>query len=160
MNEQGPGALARCCVRLATPADARELAQMSRIYVEHGLGWRYTEARMRAAIAHRATNVAVAHEDSQIVGFGMMEYGEARAHLTLLAVHRYRQRRGIGTAIVRWLEDAARTAGLDVVRVEARADNAAAHAFYLKLGYVEKELLVGHYAKQEDAVRFEKRLGS
>ena len=70
-------------IRLATPQDAALIAEMSRDYVEHGLGWSWTAARVLAAVNNRATNVAVAGE---LAGFGLMHYGDDSAHLALLAV--------------------------------------------------------------------------
>lgn len=43
-------------------------------------------------------------------------------------------------------------------RVEARADNAGALAFYRKHGYVESEQVLGMYFGAEDGVALSKRL--
>ena len=44
-------------VRLAIPADAAEIAAMSRDQIENGLGWSWNEARVRRSIGDRETNV-------------------------------------------------------------------------------------------------------
>src|SRR4051795_9281782 len=45
-------------IRLATAAHARSIAEMSREYIEYGLGWSWTQARVLKAIQDEATNVA------------------------------------------------------------------------------------------------------
>src|SRR5882672_6808592 len=74
-------------VRLAVPGDAAAIAEMSRDFIEHGLGWGWTEARVLRNIQDKATNVAVIREEGQLFGFGIMKYGEESAHLFLLGVH-------------------------------------------------------------------------
>src|SRR5947208_2499706 len=113
-------------VRLASSSDAADIAEMSRDFIEHGLGWGWTEARVLKNIQDRSTNVAVIREQEQLFGFGIMKYADESAHLFLLGVHYLRRRRGLATALVAWLEASARTAGIERIRVEARVTNAAA----------------------------------
>ena len=145
-------------IRLATPHDAVRIAAMSRDLIEHGLLWRWTPARVLASIRDRATNVAIASENDRVDGFGIMNYRDDEAHLNLLAVHPARRRRGLGAAIVRWLEASALTAGIGLISVEARTSNLAARAFYEKLGYCEMQTLPRYYFGSEDAVRIAKDL--
>jgi [ribosomal protein S18]-alanine N-acetyltransferase len=145
-------------VRLALPGDAVDIAEMSRDFIEHGLGWGWTEARVIKNIRDRSTNVAVIREEDQLFGFGIMKYREETAHLFLLGVHFLRRRRGIGSALLAWLEASAQTAGLEKIGVEARADNQAARLFYRDRGYREVGAILGYYRGAEDAVRLEKVL--
>ena len=62
-------------IRLATAADAQPIADMSREYVEHGLGWSWTTARVAAAIEDESTNVAVVHLSDGVAGVGNMYQG-------------------------------------------------------------------------------------
>jgi len=142
-------------IRLAVTQDAALIAEMSRDYVEHGLGWSWTPARVLAAVNNRATNVAVAGE---LLGFGIMHYGDDSAHLALLAVRPARQRCGLGTLLLEWLEKPARVAGIECIRLEARVDNPGAIAFYRHQGFREAGCLAGYYRGTVDAVRMEKRL--
>ena len=145
-------------VSLAAAADARRIAEMSRDHVESGLGWSWTPARVLKAIHDSSTNVAVVREKGGVLGFGIMRYGEQRAHLTLLAVLPAERRRGLGAVLVSWLEQSARIAGLEFVQLEARADNPGAIAFYRALGYEPAGSQPGYYRGEVDATRFEKRL--
>ncbi|HEY6943428.1 GNAT family N-acetyltransferase [Dokdonella sp.] len=145
-------------IGLARADEALAMALQSRELVEHGLRWRWTPERLRRAIAARDTNVAVARVEGGLVGFGVMQYLDEEARLCLLAVRPGSRRQGTGTKLVRWLEAAALEAGIGVIRLEARRRNAAARAFYRRLGYEEVMLSIGYYAPHEDAVRFAKDL--
>jgi ribosomal protein S18 acetylase RimI-like enzyme len=150
--------LAESNIRLATADDAARIAILSRDHVEHGLGWGWTPPRVLASIRDRATNVAVAYDNSELSGFGIMKYRDDEAHLNLLAVHPAQHRRGTGSALVRWLEAAAITAGIGLITVEARVSNTIARTFYRKLGYREMALLPRYYSGREDAIRIAKDL--
>ena len=145
-------------IRLARAGDARPIARMSRECIEQGLGWRWTETRVLSCIRHPSVNVVVAREGSVLAGFGIMEYGEDEAHLLLFAVHRRHRREGVGGALVRWLEATALTAGIGLIRLEARSDNPGARSFYRALGYREIGTIRGFYLGREDAVSIAKDL--
>jgi ribosomal-protein-alanine N-acetyltransferase len=145
-------------IRLATIDDAPRIGAMSRDLIEQGLRWRWTPARIRECIRSRSTNVAVAPAGEGIAGFAIMEYRDDEAHLILLGVDPAQRRRGIASALIAWHEDAALTAGIGTVYVEARADNAETRAFYRKLGYSEVQRVGGYYDGVEDAVRLAKDL--
>jgi len=145
-------------IRLAAAVHARSIAEMSREYIEYGLGWSWTQTRVLKAIHDEATNVAVIHERTAVVAFGIMRYGEERAHLVLLGVAAGHRKRGLGGLLLAWLEKSAVTAGLERVQLEARADNPDAIAFYVEQGYVRAGTVPGYYRGSVDAVRLEKRL--
>jgi [ribosomal protein S18]-alanine N-acetyltransferase len=145
-------------IRLATAADALAIADMSRQYIEDGLGWSWTPTRIAAAIEEESTNVAVIHQSGGMAGFGIMHYGERSAHLALLAVHPSQRRHGLAAQLLSWLEKCADTAGIERIRVEARSDNPAAIAFYQKHGYTQTDRLARYYRGVLDALRLEKTI--
>ena len=147
-------------IRFATPADAAAIAALSRVEIEQGLPWTWREPRVRGAIADPDTNVIVVGRPCAVTAFGLMYYAVDDAHLLLFAVHRSQQRRGIGSALLQWLEDAARAAGASRIRVEARLDNEAARSFYNERGYHEGEIVRRMYSGMLDGVRLEKWLRS
>jgi ribosomal-protein-alanine N-acetyltransferase len=147
-------------ISLAAPAHARCIAEMSREYIEYGLGWSWTQARVLKAIHDASTNVAVIRENDAILGFGIMRYGERRAHLVLLGVHLDHRKRGLGALLMAWLEKCAVTAGVERIQVEARADNQPALTFYQEQGYRQQGIVPGYYRGMIDAVRLEKTLFS
>src|SRR4029453_14183181 len=122
--------LAQCEIRLARSSDAREIALLSRDCIERGLTWSWTPARVRRSILDRATNVVVVRDDRNLVAFAIMRYHDEQGHLDLFAVRSDQQRCGIGSAVLRWLEVSARIAGLIAIRLQVRATNATAIAFY------------------------------
>ena len=148
-------------VRLAEPGDARAIAEMSRDFIESGLGWRYDPASIQRALRRRETTVLVASERPTYVagerpglsGFAVMDFGDERAHLVLLAVQPVLRRRGIGRRLVDWLMDTAIVAGMASVHLELRADNEAARRFYRALGFSETVLMPRYYNGREAAMR-------
>lgn len=147
-------------VHLAQPEDADDIAALSRDLIERGLPWTWRAARIRGAIRDPDTNVAVVRMDGALVAFGIMEYLEEDAYLSLLAVRGASQRRGIGRSLLRWLEASALVAGCSRIRVEARRDNGPARTFYNELGYHEVAVTQGRYGGDVDGVRLEKWLAS
>ena len=59
-------------LRLATRDDAQLIARLSRDRIEQGLGWSWTTPRVLRSIRDRETNVVVALEASEALGFGIM----------------------------------------------------------------------------------------
>jgi ribosomal-protein-alanine N-acetyltransferase len=139
-------------LRLATPADAADIATMSRDLIEHGLGWSWTRTRVARNIANRDTATLVAGNGRRVVGFAMMYFGDDHAHLNLLAVRPAYQRAGIGRRMVTWLADSARVAGITAIHLEVRSSNAAARRFYRAVGFQEVTLLPRYYSGVEAAV--------
>ena len=140
--------------RLAVPADAYEIAVMSRYLVEVGLrGWSWPPERVAKAIRARSSLVVVAEVRPHLVGFAIMEFGDVQAHLSLLAVKPSHQRCGIGRALMQWLEDSALTAGIQTFTLELRANNYGARAFYRLVGFAEGSYIPGYYRGIETALR-------
>jgi len=148
-------------IRLAEPRDAQAIAVMSRDFIESGLGWKYDAARVMRAIRERETLAVVACEGKggkgAIAGFAIMEFGDERAHLVLLAVRPSHRRAGIGQRMLEWLLESARCAGIASVHLELRAVNEAARRFYRAMGFYETVLVPGYYrsgeGKKEGALR-------
>ena len=148
-------------IELATSADARAIANLSRDVIEQGLGWSWTAPRVLKALRDDATNVIVArrqHRVGDVAGFAIMRYGDDSAHIVLFAVDVAHRRCGIGSALMAWLETTARTAGINTIALEARSGNREARAFYGQVGFNEIGVRVSYYRGVEDAVRFEKSL--
>jgi [ribosomal protein S18]-alanine N-acetyltransferase len=150
--------IADVAIRLATHADAVEIAMMSRDEIEYGLPWRWRHDRVASAIANADTNVVVVGEHGALTAFGIMSYASVDAHLLLFAVRRSSQRTGIGSAVLLWLEAVARTAGARRILVEARRDNVAARSFYGEHGYHERTIKKAMYSGLADGIRLEKLL--
>ena len=140
--------------RLAVPPDADAIALMSRELIETGLGgWSWDPQRVARAIRARDTVVLVAAVQNPLVGFAIMNFGDTRAHLSLLAVKPTHQRRGIGARMMAWLEESALVAGVATINLELRTNNSAARDFYRALGFTETAYIPGYYQGVETALR-------
>ena len=148
---------AQIVIRLAKPDEAQSIARMSRDWIEHGLGWSWTAARVSQTIGDGSTNVAVLARDDRLEGFGIMQYlQDDAAHLVLLAVAPVLRHQGNGRQLLCWLEQSAQVAGSTSIALECRSDNINAIAFYQHLGYLQVDTVSGYYEGRVDAVQLRK----
>jgi ribosomal protein S18 acetylase RimI-like enzyme len=147
-------------IGLATLADARSIALISRDEIEHGLRWNWTPPRVRRAIEDRETNVVAARRGTVLIGFALMKYRSDDAHLLLLGVTPGYRRKGVATAMLMWLEETLRVADIAAIQVEVRASNRVALAFYAKLGYEQVNATDRYYQGAETALHLFKELAS
>lgn len=140
-------------LRLARPADASTIANLSRDLIEYGLRWRWTPERVAASIRAADVNVIVARIHDNVAGFAIMRYGGDDAHLDLLAVAPPDRRAGVGRQLLEWLEKCAVVAGIFSVTLEVRAANQGARLFYQRMGYRALVELPGYYQGVEAALR-------
>ena len=145
-------------LRLARRRDARTIANLSRDLIETGLGWRWTPKRVEHAIVDTETLSLVAETRIEIAGFGLMEFHAHHAHLTLFAVRESHRRTGLGTRMLEWMTESARTAGCERIVLEVRSTNEGAQRFYERAGYYAEKTLDGYYDGKEAAVRMVKHL--
>ena len=147
-------------LRLARSDDARAMAAMSRDLIEVGLGWRYSPARVAGLSRDPDTVALVACCGDTVAGFAIMQFGDERAHLTLLCVRPAHQRRGHGThGSIEWLArvGARRRHRVDPPRA-ARRQRVGASAFYRTLGFGETITVPDYYATGIAAQRMVKLL--
>jgi len=146
-------------IELATHSDAPGIAMLSRDLIEQGLGWRWNSKKVIRAINDGSTNVVVAKKGRILAGFGIMIYGDEKANLDLLAVKHRFHRNGIGTGIVRWLEQVAGSAGIFHIYVQLREKNAIAENFYSRLGFEIVDVVPNFYRRIESSVIMYKYTG-
>jgi ribosomal-protein-alanine N-acetyltransferase len=147
-------------MQFADGSDAAVLASISRDLIEDGLGWRYRAQAVHRLIADPETVTLVARAGASIAGFGIMKFGDERAHLVLLAVRPEFRRRGIARRVLLWLVESAVIAGVASIHVELRARNTGAYAFYRAIGFAETLRVPGYYAGRETAIRMLRLLGT
>jgi len=145
-------------IGLARGWDAREIAEMSRDLIEHGLTWSWTPARVQHFISGSDSTVIVARRERRIAAFAIMHFGDEAAHLNLLAVATVHRRQGLGGQLMNWLTTTAITAGVFRINLELRTHNEAARAFYERLGYEQVGVVPGYYQGREAALRMSRRL--
>ena len=132
-------------LRLACAQDAPAMASMSRDLIEAGLSWRYSPRRVAGLIAEAETAALVACDAAQLLGMCVMQFGDERAHLSLLCVQPAQQRRGLARRLLEWQLESARVAGIESIHLELRADNEPARMFYRAQGFSETILVPGYY---------------
>ncbi len=142
-------------------SESARIAEMSRRWIEQGLTWRYRPHSIAGQIRDSETLVVVARAAGSVVGFAVMEFhfDAQRAHLVLLAVAPAYRRRGVGVALFRWLEKVACLGGIEWIRLELRADNEKARAFYERLEFRSTEVRRGYYDGRLDAINMIRRIG-
>ena len=147
-------------LRPARLSDSRELASISRRYVENGLPWRWRTAGIFQHIREEDSCVVVAREGKRSVGFALMsfQFAERDAHLLLLGVVPSHRRSGLGTRLLDWLEVVARRGGIERIRLEVRETAEPAQHLYRAQGFETVSRLPGYYQGREDALQLQKRL--
>nr|MBO2489937.1 hypothetical protein [Gammaproteobacteria bacterium] len=142
-----------CTYELARRSDAETIAGMSRWLIEAGLTPTWHTERVLWHMQDKESVVLVARDQGRLVGFAIMQFGDASAHLNLLGVAPTRQRNGIGRQLLSWLETSAITAGTFLIGLEVRETNLAARRFYATMGYREIGRVDGYYQGRENAIR-------
>ncbi|MEO7909079.1 MAG: GNAT family N-acetyltransferase [Roseiflexaceae bacterium] len=126
-------------IRLATPADADDLARMNAAFN----GVLDSAAQIAASLVACAEieSALVADLDGQIGGFACVRvvpcvlYAEPYAELTELYIEPQFRRRGVGRALIAYAEQLARTRGAADLLIMTGVDNTAAQALYRAMGY-------------------------
>lgn len=140
-------------IRIANSTDAESIAEMSRELVEYELGWSWTRSRVIEEINSNNANVIVTMAGNKEVGFAVMKYFDSEARLNLFGVHSNYRRKGIGTRMLKWLEETVLTNGTDIIYLETRLNNQTARDFYKSLGYKVIQRIPGYYKGRETAIR-------
>ena len=142
----------------AQPSEAPQLAEMSRRFIERGLSPSWPAQRILWHLRNPECVVLAARTARDVAGFAVMQFGDDRAHLNLLAVAPEYRRHGVARRLLGWLEESAMTAGTFVITLELRATNPEALAFYASLGYHEVRRIDGYYQGVEQAIRMSRDL--
>lgn len=147
-----------CTCELARHFDAETIANMSRWLIEAGLTQTWHAQRVSWHMRDRESTVLVARDQSRVVGFAIMQFGETSAHLSLLGVAPSRQRSGVGRQLLQWLESSAMIAGTFLIKLEVREGNFGARRFYAAMGYRETAVIERYYQGRDNAVRMSRNL--
>lgn len=153
-SAQGEQSNLAVVIRALTPADADEVryvaARLNEWFAEGGV------KHIARAVEDRAGVVAV--YGGQIVGFVIYDIVPPVAEILWMGVLPFYQQRGVGRAMVQWLDAAVRT-GPGVQFIEARtlaagsehAGYAGTRAFYETIGFTLAGVEAGHFADGADA---------
>ncbi len=145
---------------MANSNNAVFIAEMSRDLVESGFKWSWTPSAVIKEIKSKNSNVIVTLNENKVIGFAVMKYYDCEARLNLFAVHLNYRRKGIGSKMIKWLEETVLINGNDVVYLETRLGNEEAREFYKSLGYKVIQRIPGYYRRRETAIRMARDLCS
>jgi ribosomal protein S18 acetylase RimI-like enzyme len=119
-------------------------------------GW-LDEAELRRKFEGR--EVVVADLDGELVGLLRLDYlWSSLPHIAQVRVVEHRRREGIGRALVTFVEQQARSRGIDKVLSSTRPDKTAAQAWHRQIGFTECGSLEGFGPNGEATIFFLKIL--
>ncbi len=101
-------------------------------------------------LARADARVLGAREGEALVGFAMVRLGVGEAELLLIGVRAERRRAGLARALWAAAEAALVGEGVEAVFLEVRAANAAARAFYARVGFAEVGRRRAYYSDPTD----------
>jgi ribosomal-protein-alanine N-acetyltransferase len=139
-------------IRRATPADVSWIDQIeSEVFIDPWEPGTFAEA-----LIYYPTTYFVAVCESRIAGFAVgaiEDTGEnIYGHLCNFAVSPDFQKRGIGTALMRRIEQQFALESATGAQLEVRESNLRAQRFYIRLGYQPVLQMGGYYSNDEDAL--------
>ena len=139
-------------VRRATSADISAIAEIeSEVFIDP-----WEPAVFLEALMYYPTTYFVAVCESRITGFAvgaLEDTGEnIYGHLCNFAVSPHYQHQGIGTALMRRVEQQFALESATGAQLEVRESNLRAQQFYIRLGYRPVFQMGGYYANGEDAL--------
>ena len=121
-------------------------------------GISYSKTTLRYFLTLGSADCVVAVEENHIVGFVLSEENPPLAHIITLDVSEKNRRQGIGTAMLRQLEENLALRGVRSILLETATDNEAAVAFWKRHGYRIEATLKRYYLRQLDAYEMRKIL--
>jgi ribosomal protein S18 acetylase RimI-like enzyme len=121
---------------------------------------RLSRRSLRYYIGHPRDALLVCERRGEVVGYALVAVrsGTALSRLYSIAILPEHARGGLGHRLMEAVENAALQRGSILLRLEVRADNAAAIALYERRGYRRFGVYEDYYEDHTDALRYEKRL--
>jgi [ribosomal protein S18]-alanine N-acetyltransferase len=139
----------------ASDDDLRSVARLAR----EALSEMYAEEWLEAHLHNHQVLVARDLAANQVVGFAVADRsGPCEGHLAALAVDRFHRRRGVGSALLRGVQDHLVRGGAYRLQLEVRADDPEAKAFYTRHGFSPEGLMDHAYRDGASAVRYARPL--
>jgi ribosomal-protein-alanine N-acetyltransferase len=132
-------------------ASSRDLERLYTIEKECFKEEAFTKEQILQMLDDYNTVSLIARVNNEIAGFviGMIyvERNTLHGHILTIDVEPRFQRRGIGTLLMKEIEDIFRRKNTEFLHLEVREDNKAAISLYIKLGYVAIGKLNKYYGK-------------
>jgi ribosomal-protein-alanine N-acetyltransferase len=143
-------------IREYEPRDFEQLFEVDRAAFAADLA--YSRAELRFYVRSPRCRTLVAEEGGEVVGFAIGCPERAGfGHLVTLDVRPGRQRQGVGSRLLRAVEECLAATGSRAFLLETPADEDGARRFYEKHGYGIVRRVVGYYNGRRDAWMMVKR---
>jgi ribosomal-protein-alanine N-acetyltransferase len=141
-------------------AGRADLAGLMSLEAEVFASDRLSPRSFRRFVAEPSAACRVARMSGVLAGYHLLllRRGSTIARLYSIAVASGFRGRGVAVLLMRDAEGIARASGARSLRLEARADNAAAIRLYERLGYRLIGRYAGYYADGVDGLRYERDL--
>jgi ribosomal-protein-alanine N-acetyltransferase len=113
---------------------------------------------MFAYLINYSISLVACEPQSRVLGFIMGYISGRGGAIYTLDVHPLFRRKGVGSKLIKALEEELRDLGAKAIRLEVASENPEALDLYRKTGYRESELVRNYYGRGKDAVRMWKLL--
>jgi [ribosomal protein S18]-alanine N-acetyltransferase len=126
-------------------------------------GISYSRRTLKWFLALPGSNCLVAKSDdglAEILGFIIAEADGAEGHIITIDVAESCRRAGVGTALLRGMEQRLLARGVRRVSLETATTNEPAVAFWQRHGYRSHGVLPGYYLGRLDAYSMSKKLAA
>lgn len=131
-------------IRSYLESDEVEVAALWREVFPHAPAWNQPELDIQRKLAVQRELFLVATLNDEVVGTAMGGYDGHRGWVYYVAVSPRHRRRGIGTALMRGVEEGLARLGCPKLNLQVRTSNHEVVAFYEQLGYqVEERVSMG-----------------
>lgn len=134
----------------ADEADLRTVVRLAR----EALSERFPAAWLDAHLDEDHVLVARDLPSDCVVGFAVTQREDAcEGHLLALAVDRFHRRRGVGTALLRGVQDRLVRGGAYRLHLEVREDDPEARSFYVRHGFEAEGIQAHAFSDGANAIR-------
>jgi [ribosomal protein S18]-alanine N-acetyltransferase len=142
-------------IRDFRPSDFETLWRIDQECFSPGIA--YSRAELKTYIRHRGAITLIAADGDRVGGF-IVAHGGATAHVITIDVVASARRTGVGSMLLKAVEDRMRLAGSHAVGLETAVDNVSALAFYKRHGYHVIRTWPRYYSNGVDALILMKTL--
>jgi ribosomal protein S18 acetylase RimI-like enzyme len=131
-------------IRSYSEPDEATVAELWREVFPGSPSWNQPETDIKRKLVIQRELFLVASIDSELVGTAMDGYDGHRGWVYYVAVSPKHRKQGIGTALMKAVEQRLASMGCPKLNLQVRATNKEVVAFYRKLGYeVEERISMG-----------------
>lgn len=119
----------------------------------------FSEDLLEKIFASKSSRIFVAMLENELVGFIVIENDIDEINISHIVVDKTCRNHGIGTHLIQFVEQYAKSMNVNAVSLEVSVNNFTAKTLYQKLGYAERRTRKNYYKDGSDAIEMVKQLG-